>query len=103
MEKLRSSAFRILRKVFQQILDGMSTEAGHFNYEQGYRGLLSSLLQSSLELDQIMNSGQLSAGRVSACKVLESAIRRCLKKSRTLRCVSVWITYCSPFQCKDLH
>ena len=63
-----------LRKVFfQQVLDGMSAdELGSLNAGKGTVELLSKLAPEYLtELDQIMNSGQLSAGQISACKVLE--------------------------------
>ena len=63
-----------LRKVFfQQILDGMSAdELGSLNAGKGTVELLSKLAPEYLtELDQIMNYGQLSAGQMSACKVLE--------------------------------
>lgn len=63
-----------LRKVFfQQILDGMSAdELGSLNAGKGTVELLSKLAPEYLtELDQIMTSGQLSAGQMSACKVLE--------------------------------
>ena len=63
-----------LRKVFfQQVLDGMSAdELGSLNAGKGTVELLSKLAPEYLiELDQIMNSGQLSAGQMSACKVLE--------------------------------
>ena len=63
-----------LRKVFfQQVLDGMSTdELGSLNAGKGTVELLSKLAPEYLtELDQITTSGQLSAGQMSACKVLE--------------------------------
>ena len=63
-----------LRKVFfQQVLDGMSAdELGSLNAGKGTVELLSKLAPEYLtELDQIMNYGQLSAGQMSACKVLE--------------------------------
>ncbi len=63
-----------LRKVFfQQILDGMpADELGSLNAGKGTVELLSKLAPEYLtELDQIMNYGQLSAGQISACKVLE--------------------------------
>ena len=63
-----------LRKVFfQQVLDGMSTdELGSLNAGKGTVELLSKLAPEYLtELDQIMASGQLSTGQMSACKVLE--------------------------------
>ena len=63
-----------LRKVFfQQILDGMSVdELGTLNASKGTVELLSKLAPEYLtELDQIMASGQLSTGQMSACKVLE--------------------------------
>ena len=63
-----------LRKVFfQQVLDGMSAdELGSLNAGKGTVELLSKLAPEYLtELDQIMNYGQLSAGQISACKVLE--------------------------------
>lgn len=62
-----------LRKVFfQQVLDGMSAdELGSLNAGKGTVELLSKLAPEYLtELDQIMTSGQLSAGQISACKVL---------------------------------
>ena len=76
--KLYGSSDRLLsntlRKVFfQQILDGMSVdELGSLNAGKGTVELLSKLAPEYLtELDQIMTSGQLSAGQISACKVLE--------------------------------
>lgn len=63
-----------LRKVFfQQVLDGMSAdELGSLNAGKGTVELLSKLAPEYLtELDQIMTSGRLSAGQMSACKVLE--------------------------------
>ena len=76
--KLYGSSDRLLsntlRKVFfQQILDGMSAdELGTLTTSKGTVELLSKLAPEYLtELDQIMNSGQLSAGQMSACKVLE--------------------------------
>ena len=63
-----------LRKVFfQQVLDGMpADELGSLNAGKGTVELLSKLAPEYLtELDQIMNYGQLSAGQMSACKVLE--------------------------------
>ena len=76
--KLYGSSDRLLsttlRKVFfQQVLDGMSAdELGSLNAGKGTVELLSKLAPEYLtELDQIMNSGQLSAGQMSACKVLE--------------------------------
>ncbi|MBF0924829.1 MAG: PD-(D/E)XK nuclease family protein [Atopobium sp.] len=63
-----------LRKVFfQQVLDGMSAdELGSLNAGKGTVELLSKLAPEYLtELDQIMTFGQLSAGQMSACKVLE--------------------------------
>ena len=76
--KLYGSSDRLLsntlRKVFfQQILDGMSAdELGSLNAGKGTVELLSKLAPEYLtELDQIMTSGQLSAGQISACKVLE--------------------------------
>lgn len=63
-----------LRKVFfQQVLDGMSAdELGSLNAGKGTVELLSKLAPEYLtELDQIMTSGQLSAGQMSACEVLE--------------------------------
>ena len=76
--KLYGSSDRLLsntlRKVFfQQILDGMSAdELGSLNAGKGTVELLSKLAPEYLtELDQIMTSGQLSAGQMSACKVLE--------------------------------
>jgi len=76
--KLYGSSDRLLsttlRKVFfQQVLDGMSAdELGSLNAGKGTVELLSKLAPEYLtELDQIMNYGQLSAGQMSACKVLE--------------------------------
>ena len=76
--KLYGSSDRLLsttlRKVFfQQILDGMpADELGSLNAGKGTVDLLSKLAPEYLtELDQIMTSGQLSAGQMSACKVLE--------------------------------
>ena len=76
--KLYGSSDRLLsatlRKVFfQQVLDGMSAdELGSLNAGKGTVELLSKLAPEYLtELDQIMTSGQLSAGQISACKVLE--------------------------------
>ena len=76
--KLYGSSDRLLsntlRKVFfQQILDGMSAdELGTLTTSKGTVELLSKLSPEYLtELDQIMASGQLSAGQMSACKVLE--------------------------------
>jgi hypothetical protein len=76
--KLYGSSDRLLsttlRKVFfQQILDGMpADELGSLNAGKGTVELLSKLAPEYLtELDQIMTSGQLSAGQMSACKVLE--------------------------------
>ncbi len=76
--KLYGSSDRLLsntlRKVFfQQILDGTSAdELGSLNAGKGTVELLSKLAPEYLtELDQIMTSGQLSAGQISACKVLE--------------------------------
>lgn len=76
--KLYGSSDRLLsatlRKVFfQQILDGMSIdELGTLNASKGTVELLSKLAPEYLtELDQIMASGQLSTGQMSACKVLE--------------------------------
>lgn len=76
--KLYGSSDRLLsttlRKVFfQQILDGMpADELGSLNAGKGAVELLSKLAPEYLtELDQIMTSGQLSAGQMSACKVLE--------------------------------
>ncbi len=76
--KLYGSSDRLLsttlRKVFfQQVLDGMSAdELGSLNAGKGTVELLSKLAPEYLtELDQIMTSGQLSAGQMSACKVLE--------------------------------
>ena len=63
-----------LRKVFfQQVLDGMSAdELGSLSAGKGTVELLSKLAPEYLiELGQIMTSGQLSAGQMSACKVLE--------------------------------
>ena len=76
--KLYGSSDRLLsntlRKVFfQQVLDGMpADELGSLNAGKGTVELLSKLAPEYLtELDQIMNYGQLSAGQMSACKVLE--------------------------------
>ncbi len=76
--KLYGSSDRLLsntlRKVFfQQILDGMSTdELGTLTTSKGTVELLSKLAPEYLtELDQIMTPGQLSAGQMSACKILE--------------------------------
>ena len=76
--KLYGSSDRLLsttlRKVFFcQILDGMSAdELGSLNAGKGTVELLSKLAPEYLtELDQIVESGQLSAGQMSACKVLE--------------------------------
>ena len=76
--KLYGSSDRLLsttlRKVFfQQILDGMpADELGSLNAGKGTVELLSKLAPEYLtELNQIMTSGQLSAGQMSACKVLE--------------------------------
>lgn len=76
--KLYGSSDRLLsntlRKVFfQQILDGMSAdELSTLTTSKGTVELLSKLAPEYLtELDQIMASGQLSAGQMSACKVLE--------------------------------
>ena len=76
--KLYGSSDRLLsttlRKIFfQQVLDGMSAdELGSLNAGKGTVELLSKLAPEYLiELDQIMASGQLSAGQMSACKVLE--------------------------------
>ena len=76
--KLYGSSDRLLsntlRKVFfQQILDGMSAdELGTLTTSKGTMELLSKLAPEYLtELDQIVDSGQLSAGQMSACKVLE--------------------------------
>ena len=76
--KLYGSSDRLLsntlRKVFfQQILDGTSADdLGTLTTSKGTVELLSKLAPEYLtELDQIMASGQLSAGQMSACKVLE--------------------------------
>lgn len=76
--KLYGSSDRLLsntlRKVFfQQILDGTSAdELGTLTISKGTVELLSKLSPEYLtELDQIMASGQLSAGQMSACKILE--------------------------------
>ena len=76
--KLYGSSDRLLsntlRKVFfQQILDGMSPdELGTLTTSKGTVELLSKLSPEYLsELDQIVVSGQLFAGQMSACKVLE--------------------------------
>ena len=77
--KLYGSSDRLLsntlRKVFfQQILDGTSAdELGTLTTSKGTVELLSKLAPEYLtELDQIVVSGQLSAGQMSACKVLEN-------------------------------
>ena len=76
--KLYGSSDRLLsntlRKVFfQQILDGTSAdELDTLTTSKGTVELLSKLSPEYLtELDQITTSGQLSAGQMSACKVLE--------------------------------
>ena len=76
--KLYGSSDRLLsntlRKVFfQQILDGTSAdELDTLTTSKGTVELLSKLASEYLtELDQIVVSGQLSAGQMSACKVLE--------------------------------
>lgn len=76
--KLYGSSDRLLsntlRKVFfQQILDEMSAdELGTLTTSKGTVELLSKLAPEYLtELDQITTSGQLFAGQMSACKVLE--------------------------------
>ena len=76
--KLYGSSDRLLsntlRKVFfQQILDGMSAdELSTLTTSKGTVELLSKLAPEYLtELNQIVVSGQLSAGQMSACKVLE--------------------------------
>ena len=76
--KLYGSSDRLLsntlRKVFfQQILDGTSAdELGTLTTSKGTVELLSKLAPEYLtELNQIVVSGQLSAGQMSACKVLE--------------------------------
>ena len=76
--KLYGSSDRLLsntlRKVFfQQILDEMSAdELGTLTTSKGTVELLSKLAPEYLtELNQIVVSGQLSAGQMSACKVLE--------------------------------
>ena len=76
--KLYGSSDRLLsntlRKVFfQQILDEMSAdELDTLTTSKGTVELLSKLAPEYLtELDQIVVSGQLSAGQMSACKVLE--------------------------------
>ena len=76
--KLYGSSDRLLsntlRKVFfQQILDGTSAdELGTLTTSKGTVELLSKLAPEYLtELDQIMTFGQLSAGQMSVCKVLE--------------------------------
>ena len=76
--KLYGSSDRLLsntlRKVFfQQILDGTSAdELGTLTTSKGTVELLSKLAPEYLtELNQIVISGQLSAGQMSACKVLE--------------------------------
>ena len=76
--KLYGSSDRLLsntlRKVFfQQILDGTSAdELDTLTTSKGTVELLSKLAPEYLtELDQIVVSGQLSAGQMSACKVLE--------------------------------
>ena len=76
--KLYGSSGRLLsntlRKVFfQQILDGTSAdELGTLTTSKGTVELLSKLAPEYLtELDQIIDSCQLSAGQMSACKILE--------------------------------
>ena len=76
--KLYGSSDRLLsntlRKVFfQQILDGMSAdELGTLTTSKGIVELFSKLAPEYLtKLDQIVVSGQLSTGQMSACKVLE--------------------------------
>ena len=76
--KLYGSSDRLLsntlRKVFfQQILDGTSAdELDTLTTSKGTVELLSKLAPEYLtELDQIVVSGQLSTGQMSACKVLE--------------------------------
>ena len=76
--KLYGSSDRLLSNTlckvfFQQILDGMSAdELGTLTTSKGTVELLSKLSPEYLsELDQIVVSGQLSAGQMSACKVLE--------------------------------
>lgn len=76
--KLYGSSDRLLSNTlckvfFQQILDGMSAdELGTLTTSKGTVELLSKLAPEYLtELNQIVVSGQLSAGQMSACKVLE--------------------------------
>lgn len=70
-DRLLSNTFR--KVFFQQILDGMSAdELGTLITSKGTVELLSKLAPEYLtELNQIVVSGQLSAGQMSACKVLE--------------------------------
>ena len=91
--KLYGSSDRLLsntlRKVFfQQILDGMSAdELGTLTTSKGTVELLSKLAPEYLtDLDQIMTSGQLSAGQMSACKVLERYKALLEEKSYVERC-----------------
>ena len=91
--KLYGSSDRLLsntlRKVFfQQILDGMSAdELGTLTTSKGTVELLSKLAPEYLtDLDQIMTSGQLSAGQMSACKVLEHYKMLLEEKSYVERC-----------------
>ena len=91
--KLYGSSDRLLsntlREVFfQQILDGMSAdELGTVTTSKGTVELLSKLAPEYLtELDQIMTSGQLSAGQMSACKVLKHYKMLLEEKSYVERC-----------------
>ena len=91
--KLYGSSDRLLsntlRKVFfQQILDGMSAdELGTLTTSKGTVELLSKLAPEYLtELNQIVVSGQLSAGQMSACKVLEHYKMLLEEKSYVERC-----------------
>ena len=91
--KLYGSSDRLLsntlRKVFfQQILDEMSAdELGTLTTSKGTVELLSKLAPEYLtDLDQIMTSGQLSAGQMSACKVLEHYKMLLEEKSYVERC-----------------
>lgn len=91
--KLYGSSNRLLsntlRKVFfQQILDGTSAdELGTLTTSKGTVELLSKLAPEYLtELNQIVVSGQLSAGQMSACKVLERYKMLLEEKSYVERC-----------------
>lgn len=100
--KLYGSSDRLLsatlRKVFfQQILDGMSAdELGTLNNSKGTVELLSKLAPEYLtELDQIVASGQLSAGQMSACKVLERYKKLLEEKSyiETCQCLDYLLQF----------